>query len=1319
MPESPEENLDDNMKTRLVCSAPILECLSLPSSRSSSTTSQSIQGGSKNGDEEKEERNEEKTDEGAINYSDPTPSWRESIRQQMEEELEQRVREALETPPLERAKKTDINRQDRKSSQTLNELNSHIVFGLAGTNRDVLKSRKWRALQAKRQVQRLMRMNYIQPTPPVDYVFQDTLSRSNQADFPGVFGLSSLSEGVKDLRQSFDKYPSLTQIQRQFYTKHGFLANLNGQGNNFRNENGKYKDRYGVERDQDGPFWPSDCGPLFATPRFQWFNDLPPEPLFFHVHNLQYPKTFDNQVTHFTSKWRGVLIVYDSERSSRDRQPQPVPDGCCPNLVFESRFESGNLRQARRVGQFEYELVLKTDLYTNRHTQWYYFRVSNTVPGVVYKFRIVNLLKRDSLYNYGMRPLQYSEKEAKLLGRGWMRAGHHISYSRNVMHLHCPLLTRGIAYYMLEWQMDFPHEDDACYLAHCYPYTFTDLKEDLDSLINAPDRKECMKREVLCETRAGNSCFLVTVSNFGASKEEQHKKKFVVVTARVHPGETQASWMMKGLLEFITSSDPVAKELRNRFIFKIVPMLNPDGVIVGNYRCSLAARDLNRNYRHPRKESFPTVWHTKTLIEKILERHEILLYCDLHGHSRKHNVFMYGNNTSEEDVNGLGAAKSFLNERLFPWLMSQKAPDKFAFKSCKFNIKRCKESTGRVVMWRQMKILNSFTLEATFSGTIMNKNEYRHFNVHDFQEMGKVLSQTVLEYQKTQENNAKQSEMVLELTRYVTQQVMEQRGLMERPKLPNFRSMMKGDKNVINNTDTGNDSSQEKTTPELHVSTPVFKEAVLTVMDHENNTFVMEEKRGKRSKKSEKAQSNLSRKDVDNLLENASLKTMDGCLKILAQLNVREVMQESDSSDSDSESEPEMKIMETKSKKKKRKSRKQRDKEQADRKNGSGSSDKKQEEVRSKSLTALPNIPACSELSDRDKGDKSLPKQVFRGALVLERAKTTTSFEKFMRSQKKDAHFVSKYEGRRNGGIPCFAEERSIERAQKRMADMKKRTEEDKQREMAFFSYDQMMDFINRQRQPPPLFEKRTPEPRLQSSDSDFTETVSSRLPRRIITVQQNIPRALTPPPPRRSYPFAICEGVPTLEETLSQIRPPPRDPFENYAFRDMNSTMPSLPLPRDISTDDGSGESEADFTSATLSLAARNNPYVHQDSVQLQMLPLDVTSKKSYRSGPITRTSRRQSTPSITFNNTPPNIFSVTDEIKTEKRPRITPNAGPLQTIYGEEAVPKNGIAEEAIQRLITKNGEGDPQNKSAAIAREYMNVLLDRLKKRAKTVL
>ena len=36
-------------------------------------------------------------------------------------------------------------------------------------------------------------------------------------------------------------------------------------------------------------------------------------------------------------------------------------------------------------------------------------------------------------------------------------------------------------------------------------------------------------------------------------------KKVVVVSARVHPGESQSSWMMKGVLDFITGPDTVAK----------------------------------------------------------------------------------------------------------------------------------------------------------------------------------------------------------------------------------------------------------------------------------------------------------------------------------------------------------------------------------------------------------------------------------------------------------------------------------------------------------------------------------------------------------------------------------------------------------------------------------------------------------------------------------------------------------------------------------------------------------------------------------------
>lgn len=89
-----------------------------------------------------------------------------------------------------------------------------------------------------------------------------------------------------------------------------------------------------------------------------------------------------------------------------------------------------------------------------------------------------------------------------------------------------------------------------------------------------------------------------------------------------------------------------------------------------------------------------------------------MLYVDLHGHSRKHNVFTYGCHVPQCDHT------HFLNERVIPFLLSQQAPDKFSFGSCKFNVHRCKEATGRVVTWR-MGVANSFTLEATFCGSTL------------------------------------------------------------------------------------------------------------------------------------------------------------------------------------------------------------------------------------------------------------------------------------------------------------------------------------------------------------------------------------------------------------------------------------------------------------------------------------------------------------------------------------------------------------------------------------------------------------------------
>jgi len=52
------------------------------------------------------------------------------------------------------------------------------------------------------------------------------------------------------------------------------------------------------------------------------------------------------------------------------------------------------------------------------------------------------------------------------------------------------------------------------------------------------------------------------------------------------------------------------------FVWKIVPMLNPDGVIHGNYRCNLTGKDLNRRWHNPDPTLHPEIYYYKKYILK-------------------------------------------------------------------------------------------------------------------------------------------------------------------------------------------------------------------------------------------------------------------------------------------------------------------------------------------------------------------------------------------------------------------------------------------------------------------------------------------------------------------------------------------------------------------------------------------------------------------------------------------------------------------------------------------------------------------------------
>ena len=92
------------------------------------------------------------------------------------------------------------------------------------------------------------------------------------------------------------------------------------------------------------------------------------------------------------------------------------------------------------------------------------------------------------------------------------------------------------------------------------------------------------------------------------------RKKYVIITGRVHPGESNSSLMMQGFIKYLIGNSLQAKELRKRMIFLIVPMINVDGVIAGNYRTSMAGNDLNRRYIEPDQRVHPEVCLIKTLV---------------------------------------------------------------------------------------------------------------------------------------------------------------------------------------------------------------------------------------------------------------------------------------------------------------------------------------------------------------------------------------------------------------------------------------------------------------------------------------------------------------------------------------------------------------------------------------------------------------------------------------------------------------------------------------------------------------------------------
>ncbi|KUF99245.1 Reticulocyte-binding protein 2 a [Phytophthora nicotianae] len=337
----------------------------------------------------------------------------------------------------------------------------------------------------------------------------------------------------------------------------------------------------------------------------------------------------------------------------------------------------------------EYDLYADTDMNTQGCIQWYFFRV--TIPSTLFqqarergatslkvRFNIRNMLKRSSLYTEGMLPAVYIDSSGAPKC-GWNHAGVNVCYFKNTDTYRHRRTGKVMNYYTLSFVNEFPVQSPSsskasfsssqtfgdkpfvAYFAHCYPYTYTRLQRYLLSMQKDPDRRNNFKRRVMCKTIAGNNCDLLTITDFSQDDEKDsttRKRTAIVISARVHPGESNSSFVMHGILEFLTGNSLEARFLRHHFVFKVVPMLNPDGsftVIIG-----------------------------------------------------AHSPFDPGSRSEAARV------------RLFPHILCKTSDCAhggfFSFGDCTFSVTASKKGTGRVVVWNEMQVLHSYTLEASFFG---------------------------------------------------------------------------------------------------------------------------------------------------------------------------------------------------------------------------------------------------------------------------------------------------------------------------------------------------------------------------------------------------------------------------------------------------------------------------------------------------------------------------------------------------------------------------------------------------------------------------
>ena len=275
-------------------------------------------------------------------------------------------------------------------------------------------------------------------------------------------------------------------------------------------------------------------------------------------------------------------------------------------MHITANFDAGNIDVISLEDRKNIQLAIRPDV-GEEFFQWFNFRLSGEV-GEQYVLNIVNAGQASYL-------------------EGWENYQAVASYDREYWFRLPTSYKDGKLTIVAEL------ECDTIQIAYFAPYSY----ERHQDLLAAVQTHPLVSVEHLGETLDKRDLTLVKIADGDSSSDKS--KRNIWITARQHPGETMAEWLVEGLLYSLLDSDnAIAKLLLEKANFYIVPNMNPDGSVRGHLRTNAVGTNLNREWLSPSLEKSPEVFH---VINKM-EATGVDLFYDVHGDEALPYVFLAG-----------------------------------------------------------------------------------------------------------------------------------------------------------------------------------------------------------------------------------------------------------------------------------------------------------------------------------------------------------------------------------------------------------------------------------------------------------------------------------------------------------------------------------------------------------------------------------------------------------------------------------------------------------------------------------------------------